>query len=56
MDDDVKTLRDEMAMAALQGLNASLASNEDWPRDSRITKMVENAYKQADAMMKERVK
>jgi hypothetical protein len=53
---NVKTLRDEIAIFALQGLNASLVNNEEWPCDIRILKMAENAYKQADAMMKEKNK
>lgn len=49
----VKTLRDEMAMAALTGIaNNDFDFEEDWP----ATYIAERAYVIADAMMEARKK
>lgn len=48
--DDVKTLRDEIAIAALQGILADKGSE----REAKY--VAEDAYKMADAMLKERNK
>ena len=48
--EEVKTLRDEMAIAALQGILADKGSE----REPQY--VAEDAYKMADAMLKERNK
>lgn len=52
-DADTAVLRDQFAMAALTGMLASFKENHQL---SSITVYAEDAYKMADAMLKEREK
>lgn len=60
-DPSAKTLRDEFAMAALMGMNASpellqVITSGEIKDGSYLEKMAKHAYGQADAMMKRRLK